>query len=431
MKETIRPVEKRLSEKSESALFHGTARKIVLSIMKRLKKGRIHILDNDLKRTFGQMTDDTPLEASVTVLHSGFYHRIVFGGSVGAGEAFMMGLWRTDDLTVLIRIILLNQDVFEGMDRRWTRLSAPAYKIFHALRMDTKKGSRANISAHYDLGNDFYKLFLDETLTYSCGLFENESSTMKEASLAKYDRICKKLALKGSDHVLEIGTGWGGFALFAAAHYGCRVTTTTISKKQYSLAQERIEEAGLKDRIHILFKDYRDLKDRFDKLVSIEMIEGVGHHYLETFFRTCSSCLREDGMMMLQAITITDRVYERHKNTVDFVKRYIFPGSCIPSIAAMSQAVARGTDLKIDHLEDITPHYTMTLRAWRSRLFENIEQVKALGFSDAFIRMWDYYLCYCEAGFQERYLGDIQMRLIKPMCRPETLLPHLGGEKRP
>ena len=431
MKEAIRPVEKSFPEKSGPAAVQGTAKKILFSILKRLKRGRIHILEKDQHRTFGHMAEGSPLEVSLTVLHPDFYNRVLFGGSLGAGEAYMMDYWSTDDLTLIIRIVMLNQDVFEGLDRRWTRVSAPVYKLFHVLRRDTRKGSRANIYAHYDLGNDFYRLFLDETLTYSCGIFEKERSTMKEASLAKYDRICKKLALKASDHVLEIGTGWGGFAIFAAKHYGCRVTTTTISEEQYALARERVHEAGLKDRIRILFKDYRDLEGRFDKLVSIEMIEAVGHQYLETFFRACGDCLKENGMMLLQAITITDRVFERHKNTVDFIKRYIFPGSCIPSIAAMSRAVARGTDLKIDHLEDITPNYTRTLRAWRSRFFENIEQVKALGFSDPFIRMWEYYLCYCEAGFEERYLGDVQIRLIKPMCRPTPILPPLGIDKKP
>jgi cyclopropane-fatty-acyl-phospholipid synthase len=431
MDEMIRPVEKNFLKKTTAAPFHGTARRILFAMMRRLKRGQIHILDGDQRLTFGQITDDMPLEVNVTVSHPGFYNRIVFGGSVGAGEAYMMGFWRTDDLPKLIRIILLNRAVFEGLDRRWARISAPAYKLFHALRRDTKKGSRANISAHYDLGNDFYRLFLDETLTYSCGIFETGSSSLKEASLAKYDRICRKLDLRDSDHVLEIGTGWGGFAIFAAGRYGCRVTTTTISEEQYTLAQARVKEAGLNDRIQILFKDYRDLKGRFDKLVSIEMIEAVGHQYLEAFFRACSDRLKEDGMMMLQAITIADHVFERHKNTVDFIKRYIFPGSCIPSIAAMSHAIARETDLKIDHLEDITPHYARTLRTWRSRFFENIERVRALGFSDAFIRMWEYYLCYCEAGFQERYLGDVQMRLIKPMCRPTPILPRLEGEKKP
>jgi len=426
MKTLIQPVEGRFSARPQAALFQGTAKRLFLSILRRLKTGRIHLVEDDRQWTFGQRTEDVPLEASVRVLDSAFYSRIVFGGSVGAGEAFMMGLWSTDDLTALIRIVLLNQGVFQGLDRRWTRLAAPAYTVFHALRRDTRKGSRANIAAHYDLGNAFYRLFLDETLTYSCGLFETEESTLEEASLAKYDRICRKLDLKASDHVLEIGTGWGGFALFAAEHYGCRVTTTTISEEQRALALERIEAAGLQERIRVLFQDYRDLKGRFDKLVSIEMIEAVGHSYLEAFFRSCSHCLKPDGMMMLQAITIADRVFERHKHTVDFIKRYIFPGSCIPSIAAMSRAVARATDLKFDHLEDITPSYPRTLRAWRTRFFEHLEEVKALGFSDAFIRMWEYYLCYCEAGFEERYLGDVQVRLIKPMARPAPILPRLA-----
>ena len=425
MKALIRPVEGRPSARPGAALFQGTAKRLFLSILRRLKAGRVRVVEGDRQWTFGQPTKDTPLEASVRVLDDAFYARIVFGGSVGAGEAYMAGFWTTDDLTALIRIVLRNQEVFAGLDRRWTRLSAPAYAVFHALRRDTRKGSRANIAAHYDLGNAFYKLFLDSTLTYSCGIFESEESTLEEASLAKVDRICRKLDLKPSDHVLEIGTGWGGFALFAAKHYGCRVTTTTISREQGSLAIERIAAAGLQDRIHVLFQDYRDLKGRFDKLVSIEMIEAVGHSYLEAFFRSCSRCLKPDGMMMLQAITIADRVFERHKRSVDFIKRYIFPGSCIPSIAAMSRAVARATDLKIDHLEDITPSYPRTLRAWRTRFFDHIHEVKALGFSDAFIRMWEYYLCYCEAGFEERYLGDVQIRLVKPMARPAPLLPPL------
>ncbi len=425
MKASIQPVERKYSGRSAFSFFQEAIRKIFFSIVNRLKLGRIHFRDGDRLMSFGRMTGDVPLEALVTVRHPGFYNRIVFGGSVGAGEAYMAGLWDTDDLTALIRIILLNGDVFEGMDGLWTRVSAPAYKVFHALRRGTRKGSRDNISAHYDLGNDFYELFLDETLTYSCGVFENEGLTLRDASLSKYDRICRKLALKASDRVLEIGSGWGGFALFAAKHYGCHVTTTTISKEQYALAAERVREARLEDRIHILCRDYRDLKGRFDKLVSIEMIEAVGHQYLETFFRRCSDCLKEDGMMVIQAITIADHVFEKHKKNVDFIKRYIFPGSCIPSIAAMSRAVARATDLKIDHLEDITPHYPKTLRAWRSRFFENIEQVRALGFSSTFIRMWEYYLCYCEAGFQERYLGDVQIRLIKPMCRETPIPPRL------
>jgi cyclopropane-fatty-acyl-phospholipid synthase len=431
MKAFIQPVEQRVAVRPPVPLLNSTARRLFFAILRRLERGRVRIVDGELDHSFGRPAAEARLEATVRVHHPAFYERIVFGGSVGAGEAYMAGLWTADDLTALIRIVLLNRDVFQGLDRRWTRLAAPAYALFHALRRDTRKGSRANVAAHYDLGNDLYRLFLDETLTYSCGIFEREDSSLKDASLAKYDRICRKLDLTPKDHVLEIGTGWGGFALFAAGRYGCRVTTTTISREQRDLSVERIREAGLADRVHVLFRDYRDLEGRFDKLVSIEMIEAVGHQYLEAFFRACSDRLKEDGMMVLQAITITDRVFERHKHTVDFIKRYIFPGSCIPSIAAMSRAVARATDLKMDHLEDITPNYARTLRAWRKRFFENVEQVRTLGFSDAFVRMWEYYLCYCEAGFEERYLGDVQIRFIKPLCRPEPILPGLETGRSP
>ena len=428
METRIRPVENPFLKQRELAFVDNTARKMLFSILKHLKKGRIHFQEENLRRTFGRLTHDASLEASVTVLSPNFYSRIVFGGSVGAGEAYMLGLWQTDDLTQLMRIIVLNQNIFGGLDKGWATLSTPLYKLYHALHRDTRKGSRMNIAAHYDLGNDFYRLFLDETLTYSCGIFENRDSTLKEASLAKYDRICRKLLLNPADHVLEIGTGWGGFAIFAATRYGCRITTITISRKQYDLAVKRVKDARLTDRIEILFKDYRDINGRFDKLVSIEMIEAVGHQYLDTFFRACSARLKDDGMMLLQAITITDRVFHKHKRGVDFIKRYIFPGSCIPSIAAMNRSVACATDMKMDHLEDITPHYAKTLRMWRNQFFENIEQVRELGYSEAFIRMWEYYLCYCEAGFQERYLGDVQMRLIKPMARPAPILPPLEAE---
>jgi cyclopropane-fatty-acyl-phospholipid synthase len=244
--------------------------------------------------------------------------------------------------------------------------------------------------------------------------------------VAKVDRICKKLQLSAEDHVLEIGTGWGGFAIHAASQYGCRVTTTTISRAQHDLALERIRIAGVEDKVHVLFKDYRDLKGRFDKLVSIEMIEAVGHHYLNTFFRCCSNLLTERGAMLLQAITIADQAFERHKKEVDFIKRYIFPGSCIPSVTAIGNAIAAATDLRLVHLEDITSHYARTLRTWRERFFENLRQVRALGYSETFIRMWEFYLCYCEAGFQERYLGDVQMFFAKPLWRSQSLLPSLS-----
>jgi cyclopropane-fatty-acyl-phospholipid synthase len=254
-------------------------------------------------------------------------------------------------------------------------------------------------------------------MTYSCGIFEQANSTLKDASEAKYNRICRKLQLAAGDRILEIGTGWGGFALYAAENYGVHVTTTTISDEQHQFARNRIKAAGLEDRITLLMQDYRNLSGKFDKLVSIEMIEAVGHQYLTTFFRTCSRLLKEDGMMALQAITIGDQIFNRHKRSVDFIKRYIFPGSCIPSVTAISNAVAGATDLRLVHLEEITPHYARTLREWRRRFFANISKVKALGFSETFVRMWEYYLCYCEGGFAERYINDVQMILAKPLNR--------------
>ena len=401
------------------------ARRAIFSLLKRLVQSRITIIENSQRYHFGEPSDKFSLQAVITVHHSQFYTRIFFGGSIGAAEAYMDGLWSADDLTVVMRILALNQKAFEDMEKGLARLMTPLYNFYHFLRKNTKKGSRENILAHYDLGNDFYSLFLDDTMTYSCGIFEHEKSSLKGASVAKYNRICRKLQLKPGDRVVEIGTGWGGFAVHAAQNYGVQVTTTTISDEQYQFAQNRIKAAGLEDRIKLLKKDYRDLDGKFDKLVSIEMIEAVGHHYLNAFFRTCSRLLKDDGMMALQAITIGDQIFDRHKRSVDFIKRYIFPGSCIPSITAISNAIARATDLRLVHLEDITPHYARTLREWRKRFFASIDRVRALGYSNTFIRMWEYYLCYCEGGFTERYIGDVQMLFVKPGYRQDPVLTEL------
>jgi cyclopropane-fatty-acyl-phospholipid synthase len=349
----------------------------------------------------------------------------VFGGEVGAGEAYSDGFWSCDDLTALIRIMVRNRSLLDALDRGWSHLATLARKLFHLFRRNTKEGSRKNIAAHYDLGNDFFALFLDETMMYSCAIFEREDSTLYEASVAKNDRICRKLQLTARDQLLEIGSGWGGFALYAAGQYGCHVTTTTISQEQFQLAQKRVAAAGLSDRVTILLQDYRDLRGQYDKLVSIEMIEAVGHHYLETFFRGCSNLLKPDGMMLLQGITIADQLYERSLRSVDFIKQYIFPGSFIPSVTAICNALARATDLRVFHLEDQGAHYATTLRHWRERFFANLHQVRALGYPAPFIRMWEYYLCYCEGGFLERVLGDVQMVLTKPLCRRAPIQPLL------
>jgi cyclopropane-fatty-acyl-phospholipid synthase len=409
-----------LNELKERKLDH-VARKAVLSLFKKLRRGRLTIIEGNQRHSFGEASHMSSLQAEITVRHSLFYSRILFGGSIGAAEAYMEGLWYADDLPVAMRILTLNQEAFADMEKGLARLAAPLYKLFHSARKNTRMGSRKNILAHYDLGNDFYALFLDSTMTYSCGIFEQAHSTLEEASVAKYDRICQKLNLKPGHRVVEIGTGWGGFAVHAARNYGAHVTTTTISDEQYRYAQKQFRAAGLEDRILLLKKDYRDLKGEFDRLVSIEMIEAVGHHFYNTFFQTCSRLLKDDGLMALQAITIGDQIFDHHKRSVDFIKRYIFPGSCIPSITAISNAIAKATDLRLIHLEDITPHYARTLREWRRRFFANIDAVRTMGYPDTFIRMWEYYLCYCEGGFAERYIGDVQMLFAKPLHRSNGL----------
>ena len=395
------------------------ARKAVLALLKKLVHGEITIVENHDRYHFGKPSKLISLQAVITVHHPQLYTRIFFGGSIGAAEAYMDGLWSADDLTTVMRILALNQKAFEDMEKGLARLTAPLYKLYHFLRKNTRKGSRENILAHYDLGNEFYSLFLDETMTYSCGIFESQDSSLKDASEAKYDRICRKLRLQPGVRVVEIGTGWGGFAVHAAQNYGARITTTTISDEQHRFARDRIKNAGLEDQITLLKKDYRDLNGQFDRLVSIEMIEAVGHHYYQAFFSKCSQLLKDDGLMALQAISIGDQIFDRHRRTVDFIKRYIFPGSCIPSITAISNAIAAATDLRLVHLEDITPHYARTLAEWRRRFFVQIERVRELGYSDTFIRMWEYYLCYCEGGFTERYIGDVQMVFAKPLWRQD------------
>jgi cyclopropane-fatty-acyl-phospholipid synthase len=297
------------------------------------------------------------------------------------------------------------------------RLAAPLFDAFHFLRRNTVSGSRKNIMAHYDLGNEFYRLFLDDSMTYSSGIFERPEATLKQASIAKYDRICRKLHLSEKDHVLEIGTGWGGFALHAVKNFGCRVTTTTISNEQYRESKQRFEDAGIQDKVTLLKSDYREISGQYDKLASIEMIEAVGHQYLDTFMACCAALLKPNGIMAIQAITIADWAFDQHKKSVDFIKRYIFPGSCIPSVTAISAAAASVTDLRLFHLEDLTPHYALTLHKWWENFVRNREQVKALGFHDRFMRMWEYYLRYCEAGFEERYLGSVQLVFTKPLTR--------------
>ena len=382
----------------------------VRSQLEALEGGSLTLLDGERTSVHG---GDGNIDATVTVLDPSFYRAVAFGGHVGAAESYAGGAWTTADLTALVRIFVRNRDVLDRMETGMARLAQPLRSFLHSRNRNTESGSQRNIHAHYDLGNNFFREFLDDTMTYSAGIFEQPSSTLEEASLAKYDRLCRKLALGAEDRVIEIGSGWGGFALHAARQYGCKVTTTTISEEQYDYASRRIEEAGLSDRITILLQDYRKLTGTFDKLVSIEMIEAVGHHYYETFFEQCAHLLAPHGLAAVQAITIQDRFYESARREVDFIKRYIFPGSCIPSISALSTA-ASATDLRLVHLEDMTPHYAETLRRWRNGFLERWDRIEAQGFDEYFKRIWEFYFCYCEGGFDEAVLGSIQFLYAKP-----------------
>lgn len=390
-----------------------------------ISTGRLVLIDGEQQTVFGHDGYSEDLNCTVVVENPRFYQRIITGGSIGAAESYIDGDWHTSDLTRLIRIFIRNKHITDEMEKGLSRMSVPMRKLLHLLHRNTRAGSRKNIAAHYDLGNEFFRLFLDDTMMYSCGVFPNPDSSLYEASTEKNDRICRKLDLKPSDHLLEIGTGWGGLALHAAAKYGCRITTTTISGQQYEFARERIRCAALEDRITVLNLDYRDLSGTFDKIVSIEMVEAIGHQFLDIYARTCSRLLKPDGLMLLQSITIDDREYERARDEVDFIKRYIFPGSFIPSVTVLIDAYRRNGDLKAVHMEDIGPHYARTLRHWRSRLFSRLHEARSMGYSQEFLRMWDYYFCLCEGGFEERYLGNIQLLLAKPLNRRAVLAPEI------
>ncbi len=420
MSETIAPRPLEIESRPQTLGFTSNfARNLVFQRLAALPEGSVTVVDGSETRRFGQTGD---LHATITVHDPAMYVDIAFGGSLGAAEAYIQGRWSCDDLTALCRIFARNLDHADSLERGWARLAAPFAKAFHWLRRNTRRGSGKNISAHYDLGNDFFQLFLDETMSYSSAIFPEPDTLLAEASFVKMERICQKLELQPDDHLLEIGTGWGSLAIHAAAWHGCRVTTVTISRRQYELAAERIAQAGLSDRITLLLRDYRDIQGRFDKIVSVEMIEAVGHEFLDDYFRTCSGLLQPDGMMLLQAITIGDHRYERYRKSVDFIQRYVFPGSCLPSVAAICASVSRAADLRPAHLEDLTPHYAQTLRLWRRRFFERIDEVKRMGYSDNFIRLWEYYLRYCEAGFEEGVCGDVQLLLTKPRRRRDTVL---------
>lgn len=369
--------------------------------------------DNRGRSAFGQ---GDGLRAELVVHRSRLFRDAVLGGTLGVAESYLRGDWDCDSLTTLFRIFIRNRTAADSLDSGASWGARMGQRIVHWLRDNTRAGSRRNIGAHYDLGNDFFSLWLDETLAYSGAIFTEQTQSLAEASTEKFDRVCRKLDLRPDDHVLEIGTGWGGFAVHAAQQYGCQVTTTTVSQSQFAASRERVEAAGLEDRITLLQQDYRDLQGRFDKLASIEMIEAVGYRHFDQYFAALGRLLRPEGSLVLQAIVMPERGYSSYLQSVDFIQRFIFPGGCLPSLSAMLESAGRTSDLRCVHVEDFAPHYAETLRRWRSAFDARRAEISAMGYPEEFLRMWTYYLCYCEAAFEERAVGLVQIQFDKPGC---------------
>ena len=393
------------------------ARRLCLRLLANIERGSLVIHDDGETFHFGNALDPAQPHAEVHVHDRGLFRQMLSGGSIAAGEAYMQGLWSSPNLVAVMRLFSANLPTLELLESRQSWLVRLGLKLSHALKRNTHKGSRKNISAHYDLGNDFFRLFLDPTMMYSAALFATDSTGLDEASTAKLDELCRQLELNSDDHLLEIGTGWGGMAIHAARNYGCRVTTTTISREQYEYACAQVQAAGLQDRITVLCEDYRKLQGSFDKLVSVEMIEAVGHDFYSSYFQRCSQLLKADGKMVIQAITIADQRYAAARESVDFIQRYIFPGGSLPSVAVIADHLARDTDMQMVHLRDITRDYALTLAHWRQRFLEAQSSVRQMGFDQTFIRMWEFYLAYCEGGFRERIIGTVQLAFAKPGYR--------------
>ncbi len=414
MKETVVSARTPLDGLSQSHSGDLSTR-LAYKLLGQIRRGSLTVVNAGITQTFGQ--DGEGPNCIVRVHDQVVFRKLIRGGSVGAAEAYMDGDWSTDDLTSVIRLFLQNRQILEDMETRMSWVRRLGLKLYHLGRRDSLSGSRRNIAEHYDLGNEFFQLFLDPTMMYSSGVFPSRSDSMEQASVNKMAVVCEKLSLGEDDHLLEIGTGWGGLAVYAAQHYGCRVTTTTISTEQYEHARAKVEAAGLTGQVTVLNQDYRELSGAFDKLVSIEMIEAVGLEHISTYLQKCASLLKPGATMLLQSITIADQRFHAASRAVDFIQRYIFPGGALPSITMLMAEATRSTDLRAFGLEDITEHYAVTLHKWREAFWEAVPQVRELGFDDYFIRMWDYYLAYCEGGFMERAISCVHLQFHKPEYR--------------
>ncbi len=402
------------------------AKRVFVKSLESLRGGSLELVSNGRTYKFGE--EESPLRAVLVVHRDRFFRRALFAGDVAIGEAWMDGDWSSPDLVSVVRLAVRNLARMEGQNRLLSAFRRGLDALGHRLRGNSVARSRRNIRAHYDLSNDFFRLFLDRSMMYSCAFFESEDDSLEAAQFQKLDRICQKLRLGPEDHVLEIGTGWGGFAEHAVRHYGCQVTTTNISAEQYQHASQRFQAIADRDRIELLQQDYRHLRGRYDKIVSIEMFEAVGLPYYDDFFRACDRLLRPDGSMLLQTITINEQTFRAYRRRADFIQKHIFPGSELASVSEILRSLARATNLSPYHAEDIGTHYARTLAQWRKRFHNALAEVRTLGFEDRFIRMWDYYLAYCEGAFLERHIGDFQLLLTKNHS-PRKLFGEPWGEE--
>ena len=402
--------EEHLNRSGRSGLLDGLARKLVLGgQLNKLEKGRLIIREGRQEYSFGEQVSEDEFSVTITVNSPRFYGDLAYGGSIGAGEAWMQGYWDCDNLVNLVRLMVRNRGMLDEMEGPLTFLARPLRKLSHLVNRNTRKGARRNIAAHYDLGNEFFALWLDASMMYSCAIFEPEDISLAQAQYLRLQTVCQRLDLQAGDHLVEIGSGWGTLAIHAARHYGCKVTTVTISKEQYELAKQKIEDAGLAGQINILLKDYRDLDGHYDKLVSLEMIEAIGFEQYDGYFAKCSDLLKPGGRMLIQAITIEDERFDEYRKNVDFIQRYIFPGGCLPSQREMRASIARVSGMSVTRVDDIGLHYATTLQHWRKNFFAKIDHVRNLGYPETFIRMWEYYLCYCEGGFLEQSISDVHL----------------------
>ena len=402
---------------SDRLMPKAWARSMILQHLGTMQRGQLVIEENGEKTIYGDQSDTVSLVAELTVVNSDTFSALALNGVIGAGESYMDGHWTSPDLVKVIRFFVINMQTLDAMDGERTWLSRMGMWLLDRINRNTIARAQKNISAHYDLGNDFFSLFLDQTMMYSSAVFADENISLYEASNAKLETICQQLKLNASDHLVEIGTGWGGMAIYAAQNYGCRVTTTTISQEQFDFATKRVNDLGLNDQVTVLMQDYRKLTGHYDKLVSIEMIEAVGRQYFSEYFSRCADLLKPDGLMLIQAITIADQRYDQATKAVDFIQRYIFPGGCLPSVNIIGHHVASNTDMMITSLSDIGRDYAITLERWREQFLEKLETVRSQGFDERFIRMWEYYLCYCEGGFRERVISTAQIVMAKPDYR--------------